>query len=321
MNDEPDELMTARLLRLAGPRPAVPAERAERIRQAVSAAWREQIGRQRLQRRLLFGSLALAAAAAVVIITRTAIPKHGDPNLPKDQVVTVVRTEGSAGLVSAGGTLAAGEWVETPAASRIALQVGETVSIRVDVSTRMRVLDRTSIQLDRGAVYVDTGLAAGALEVRTPLGVARDIGTQFEVRLDLDSMRVRVRTGLVEMRRSTGTTTIREGTEVMFAGEQAVTRPIAAFGPEWLWASALAPEFDIEGQSLAAFLRHVSREQGWRLRYSDPELAQSAESILLHGSVPGLQAEDAVTVAVRTSNLASRLRDGELVVSRVTAQH
>jgi hypothetical protein len=55
------------------------------------------------------------------------------------------------------------------------------------------------------------------------------------------------------------------------------------------------------------------------LRYADVELASDSRSIILHGSVDGLQPRDALAVALATSGLFHRLRDGQLLISR-TAQ-
>jgi hypothetical protein len=98
-----------------------------------------------------------------------------------------------------------------------------------------------------------------------------------------------------------------------------VSRKVSAHGPEWEWAVNLAPAFEIEGQPLAAFLEYLSREHGWTLRYADGALARDASSIVLHGSINGLQPRDALAVALTTSGLVYRFRDGDLLVSR-TAQ-
>jgi hypothetical protein len=88
------------------------------------------------------------------------------------------------------------------------------------------------------------------------------------------------------------------------------------YGPEWAWVATLASPFAIEGHSLRAFLEHTAAEEGWTLRYASPAVAEAADRILLHGSVDGLGAEDALEVALATSGLQYRLRDGELLVSR-----
>lgn len=319
MTNDEDEELTARLLRLAGPRAAVPAERSARIQHAVTGTWRVQLRRHRLRRQLLAGTVVLATAATIVVATRLTVPRRIEAP-SKAQPAVVERVQGGTAALSAGRTLPIGEWIETAADSRTALRIDGRASMRLDVSSRARLLDAATIELESGAVYVDTGADSAAFAVRTRLGIARDIGTQFEVRLNDDALRIRVRSGLVELRYPSGTTAVRGGSEVTVEGDRVVTRQMPAFGPEWQWAAQLAAPFDIEGRSLSAFLEHISREQGWVLRFADAELARNATTVILHGSVNGLEPEAAVTVALRTSNLEWRIHQGELLVSRPKAQ-
>ena len=64
----------------------------------------------------------------------------------------------------------------------------------------MRPLSPSEIELSAGAVYIDTGSESARFAVRTPLATARDLGTQFEVRLLDDTLRLRVRSGIVELK-------------------------------------------------------------------------------------------------------------------------
>jgi hypothetical protein len=102
------------------------------------------------------------------------------------------------------------------------------------------------------------------------------------------------------------------------SADRAVSRPIASHGPDWEWTASVAPALDIEGLALSEFLDRISREHGWSIRYADPALARDASTIVLHGSVSGLQPRDAVEVAITTSGLAYRLEDGALNVTRST---
>jgi ferric-dicitrate binding protein FerR (iron transport regulator) len=307
-----DEDATARLLRLAGPRPLAPAERASRVRAAVHQQWREVMRRRIVRRRAAAGLAALAAAgvAAAFFVPRS------DVALPPTEILArVERVEGSLPL--AGAVLREGEWVETTAATRAALRLTDGTSVRLDASSRMRLLSPVAIELAQGGLYIDTKRESAGLEVRTAVGTARDIGTQFETRLTDGALRVRVRTGVVELRpRGGDAVTARAGTELTLRDNEVARRSVSRDGREWDWAAALAPGFDIEGRSVAAFLEHVSREHGWSLRYADAALARDASSIILHGSVAGLAPEDALGAALATSSLVHRVTDGELVVSR-----
>ena len=169
------------------------------------------------------------------------------------------------------------------------------------------------VELSSG-VYVDTGGAAG-LEIRTPVGTARDIGTQFEVRLVAQRLRLRVRTGAVELRNRSRTVTGHAGTEILFSAAEAESRPFAPHGPEWQWMAEVSPPIDIEGLPLSTYLDRLAREQGWSVQHADSSLARDARGIILHGSVAGLAPEDALDVAIGTSGYV-RLENGRLVVTR-----
>jgi RNA polymerase sigma-70 factor (ECF subfamily) len=324
-----DEETTARLLRFAGPRPAVPAERAARVQEAITLRWRATMRRRLRRQRVAKVAVLLAAAATIILIARFRAPDDSAVAPGGRSVALVERIEGPVGRISpgqagndarsrlaAGDRLVEGDWVETPATARAALQLTSGVSLRVDTGARIRLVSERTIELALGALYVDTGADGAALEVATPFGMAHDIGTQFEIRLERASLRLRVRTGLVELRRESQTIAVQPGTELVVTADDSVNRHAAPFGPEWEWAARLAPNLDIEGQRLGSYLSQMCREQGWTLRYDDERLARDAAGIILNGSVRGLAPPDAVAVAVRISGLAHRLQDGELMIMR-----
>ena len=314
-----DEETVARVIRLAGTRPAVPAERENRVRRAVLADW-QRANRRRAAWRMAGTAAALVAAAAVMVITarlwtdrRTMVAP--EPAAAVAIVASVERVEQYAAFTP-GDSIRAGAGIETPAAGRIALRLADRTSLRLDAGTRMRFVSATVIELVTGAVYVDTGAASTGVEVRTPLGVVRDIGTQYEVRVDPSALRVSVRTGRVELQGTADPVSVGPGTRLMVNDRGSVTSAVPTSGPEWSWIASLAPAFDIEGKPLASFLDHLAHEYGWTIRYADAQLARDASGIILHGSIRGLSPEESLAVAVRTSGLSFRFHDGEVVLSR-----
>lgn len=258
------------------------------------------------------GALAAVGAAAIAFV----MPRSDVVSPPAQILAHVERVEGTLPFAP-GAPLREGDWVEMPPATRAALRLIDGASVRLDAGCRMRLLSPAAIELTHGGLYIDTERDSAGLEVRTAVGIARDIGTQFETRLTGGSLQIRVRTGVVEFRRQgRDTVTARAGTELTLHGNDVTSRSVARDGREWDWAAALAPRFDIEGRSVAAFLEHVSREHGWSLRYADAALARDASSIILHGSVAGLGPDEALEAALATSSLVHRVSDGELVVSR-----
>ena len=128
---------------------------------------------------------------------------------------------------------------------------------------------------------------------------------------------MRVRSGVVEVRRGAEIQSARPGTELMMSGGSSVSRTVEPYGSEWAWAAGVGPSFEIEGRPLAAFLEHLCREQGWTLAFTDATLARGASGIILHGSTEGLSPSDALAVVLATAGLTHRITDGELVVTRI----
>lgn len=317
---------TTQLLRLAGPRGPVSAARAERVRAAVHAEWRART-RQRAIRRIAFASVALAVGAAFVPLLGRIPGVARRAPAPGDVVAIVERIEGvphrsneapseATTRLTPADAVRAGEWIQTDGVARVALRFPDGTSVRLDAGSRARLLSSTAIELSAGAVYVDTGRESGRFEVRTAIATAHDVGTQFEIRLLDRTVRLRVRSGAVDLNAGKRSVSARQGTEILLSEREAVSRPIPLYGAEWAWTTRVSPPLDIEGLHLSSFLERIAREHGWGLGYADASLARDASEIVLHGSVQGLSPEDAVQVAITTSGLAHRLDNGTLVVLR-----
>lgn len=323
---------TRRMFQVAGPRAAPPAERQSRVRSHVHAHWDGNVRRRRVgPRRVAAWTGMLAAAAAVMLIvsrlddrsapapvpaTAAWIAKIGGPQDAAHRAMPA----GFPRPLAVDEAVLVGETIETGGAGRVGLRFADGTSVRLDVSSRATLVAPRAIELSSGAVYVDTGTGARRLEIRTSLGTARDIGTQFEVRLVEARLRLRVRTGAVELSDRNRSVTGHAGTEILFSATEAESRPFAPFGAEWQWPVEVSPPIDIEGVPLATYLDRVAREQGWTVQYVDSTLARDAGRIILHGSVAGLAPADALDVAIGTSGLAYRLDNGRLVVSRETSR-
>lgn len=320
-----EEASTARFLQLAGARPDASEAVAARVRESVHHAW--QVSRRRARRRAAaMAVVGLALAAALVLVVRLRAP-HAPASSPPGQIVAAgERIEGAPRVHrQADGrdqamtfvvdmTLRAGDVIETDGTSRAALRVAGGIAVRLDRRSRARLFSPTVIELMDGAVYIATSDGSGSFEVRTRLGTVHDRGTRFEVRLGEASLRLRVRAGLVEILHRGRVVPARTGTEATVTSTGVHTRAVPVYGADWDWTASIAPPFPIEGRTLASFLDHLSREQGWTLRYVDTALGDTATRTVLHGSVEGLQAEEALGVALATSGLKYRLRQGELLV-------
>ncbi len=320
------EETTARLLRLAGMRAEVPPDREGRVRRAVLDECRAVARARVVRRRMVTVAAVLSAAAVAVVVVRLGSPRELPPAVDA-RVAAVERLDGSGGRLSGrsgsaftpiglADAVRVGDRIETDATSRVGLRLSQGVSVRLDHGSKARLLSASRIELGAGAVYVDSGPESPDLEVHTSFGVVRDIGTQFEIRVDATSLRVRVRSGVVEVHRGAEIIAARPGTELTVGTGGVTSREVTSYGREWAWTASVGPPFEIEGRPLVAFLEHLCREQGWTLAFADATLARGASGIILHGSTEGLTPADALAIVLATTGLTHRFNEGELLVTR-----
>lgn len=329
---ELDEDELRRLLETAGPRPPVPPEELAAIKAAAREDWRSSLGRQgrghRRGRWRMAAPLALAATLVIALVLglwwRVLRSPAGSATVATiERVRGTVRAEGVA--LETGAELAAGSEIATasgdPEPAWVTLRLVGAQSVRLRAGSRLRLVDGSALELLEGAVYVDSAVEGQSLEVRTPLGNVRDVGTQFEVRLGGGggSLRIRVREGAVELRRGAEIHSAVSGEEVTLDRDGALERrAITPWHDDWEWVLAAAPSLEVEDPSLDDFLAWLSRETGWRIRFEDDALAASAAERklgLLGSSLAGLSPADTVVV-VQAMGLDYRLDRGVLLIER-----
>ncbi len=319
-----EEEAVRELLESAGRRPAVPTEDLAAIKAAARAQWEEVVAvdRRRKLRRSI--PLALAASLLLVFAVRWWWMASQRP-LVLEPIATVqllrgeARAEGGREL-AVRETLVAGTTVTTAGEGLIALRLAGGESVRLDAGTRLRLVSGERLALETGAVYVDSGPAGrGSLEVGTALGTVREIGTQFEVRIEgEEELRVRVREGAVSLIRGAGADPVAAGEELRLRRDGSLSRgTVELQGPVWGWVLAAAPGLDVDGLMLSEYLGWVSRETGWRLRYEDEALAGLANGIRLRGNLEGMTPDESVSVVLPGSGLGYRAEGGTLLITRL----
>jgi hypothetical protein len=297
------------------PRAAPPVTDEAEVRRALFEEWDALTGRRVMLRRF-----AAAAAAAVLIagfaalLLRTSIA-------PADVVASVERVHGNVEID--GAALSIGSRI--PSAARIDTHSGQ-VALRLEGGGSLRLAPQTELTfaaagratLDTGAVYFDSeaGAPPARVEVRTALGMVRDVGTQFVARIAGDRLEVGVRDGRVAIARAADSIDVQPGERVsVTSGASAPRREaIATFGADWDWAERLAPPFAIDGRPLIEFLRWVESQTGRTLVFVDAASEQAARDTLLSGSID-LEPLAKLAAVIATTDLDYSM-DGERIVIR-----
>ena len=225
--------------------------------------------------------------------------------------------------MSVGDTLEPGADLSTPSDGGMTLGLAPGQSVRLDAGSALRLLEHDTLELGRGAVYVDSHRSGESdpppITVRTGLGSFREVGTQFEVRLTSEGARVRVREGQVAFDGAQDAMEVVAGheMEVNYRGE--VRRgAIDPASSEWGWIGELTPMMAIDGRPALQFLDWVARERGLELEFQDVDLLAAAAGTTLAGSIEGMTLDQALDAVLPTCGMTYRIQDGTLTVLRTT---
>lgn len=307
---KPEMDIVESLIRSAGRRSEPPEAAYRQTLDAATAAFRSKVARRRLRQ---LGIWAGAAAAAVVALALIApwTPPAGE----RGNLVHVARVIGSVeqaegdewrALDEGRGSLGTGARVRTRAGGRAALALSGGVSLRIAPETEVTLEAADRLSVSRGKIYVDSGAipGTGRLEIATPAGTARDIGTQFELLVAGTALRLRVREGSVSIDRGGQLLTGVAGEQIAIDVLGSVERDeIAPDAEAWQWAESLAPTPDMDGRPASELIAWVARETGRRLRYASPLVAQRATQVILHGNIRNLSPLEALDAMLATTDL------------------
>lgn len=314
-----------RVLKAAGPRERPPADIERELRENLRLEWRALVEERRAGRRRAAYALAAGVLAAAVGAW-LAVPQWTVPTEPAGAVALAAGElsvkSGRFGRwrqAAVGQPLTTGQTLATGPAGRGALALANGISARLDYATRIRVAATDRLVIDRGAIYVDAGAEsarAAPLEIVTPAGSVRHLGTQYEVRVADSAVRLRVREGRVLWESDAGTTTGEAGEQLTVGPGGGVERErVPTFGAAWDWAAAAAPAIELDGMLLGEFLDWAARELGRRVEFATPEVEREAGSVVLHGSISGLTPAQALATVFATTRMQAVLEDGRILVS------
>lgn len=316
----------ARLIRAAGRRAEPPTSSYERVLDAATRTWRAKVRRRRQRQ----ATVAIAASLLIVILSVLLMN-----NRPQGPAPTFGSTDRVIGTVEM-QTSANGSWMtlrdETrsiPLGGRIRTLAGSRAGLILDNGVSVRLADATDIVLESGSrlrvlagkMYLDTGKSRDSrMEVITPIGVATDIGTQFEVLYRDAVYRLRVREGLVRLQRQSAEIDSAGGEQLTIDAGGGIERArIPAQDPEWQWVQSVAPEPNIDDQPVTVLLAWVSRETGRPIRFETPDIERRAARTILHGNIRHLAPLEALSIMLETTDLEHALLDDGTILIRLRA--
>lgn len=311
----------------AGHREAPPDEDYRLVLAAAETAWRRKTETRRRHRWMSTGLVAAAAAVATVAILSLQTPRPV-PEYP-GVIQKIVGTVSVKARASDDWTLVTGNdqqignrsQIRTNGDSYAGLVLDNGLSLRIGQDTTVTIDAISQVSLTAGTVYVDTGFAGeqeSFIEVVTPIGVTRDLGTQFEVHYVSNSLRVRVREGmvLVEQDGLEFEGGASEQLNLDDTGRVMMSR-IEPDDAAWAWTQLVAPHPQINEQPLTVLLEWVARETGRRVEFDKPRVKTKVSRTILHGSVQNLPPMRALDVMLATTDMDYVLLDNRVILIRI----
>lgn len=302
----------AQLMKLAGPRPSIPADLEMRVHEKVEQAWRASLPRYRASRWVVPLALAASIVIAVMINIRPA-------DMLSRALGTVARVAGGA-AVSVGQTVNEGDILWTSAGQGIGITLPEGLSLRMAADSNLRFDGPDDFTLLSGQIYADSGqqiYRGRHITIHTTAGSVTDIGTQFAVHFNDDELTVAVREGKVDIATGLETHTALAGDRLLLkADEEVVVDQITANDNSWDWAVALAPGFDINNKSLLDFLKWAARETGKELVFTSDEVRMATMKAKLYGSVSDFTPHEATESVLSTTNFDYQIDEHRITIGK-----
>ena len=268
---EKDDADIAALLARIGKRSDPPSDLRNRVLQASHV----ELQRTLRRRRSRVGALAAIAATLLVVVSITFYSRMPDGG---PAIGWVAEASGDASLMS--GAVRQGAEVSTSRGYlRIMLYSG--ISVRLDEGTHVEFGADDTLNLKVGRLYVDSA-GAPTILVETPRGSITDIGTQFEVVVDVDRLAVTVREGSV-IYSNGGTETALHANSgwgdllvASSAGLRQSTR--ATTDQEWDWTLSTSTGLG-RRNTVAAIVNWIARERGFEVEWDSESTQVAASSI------------------------------------------
>jgi len=311
------------LMRLAGPREALP----EDIKTRLEKSFKEELRLSRQRRRAKKIGAVSAIAAVLVVAVMLSLPKSEEPLQPG--IASIVRMTGAVllnGSGTAGDDITVGAQLNTNSDGRVLLALaGSATTVRLDYGTELVLQSESELLLESGSIYIDTGGALkqrlSHLKVTTEFADITDIGTQYLITATDESTVVAVREGIVRIvtgEQETESRALEDAAQQLSVSSTLLVNSqiIPKHGAEWSWIHNIAPSFDTDKRPLIEYLEWVSRETGKSLQFDSAESAQASHDSVLRGSLQGYSPEDALEFHLSTTDFESlESDDGILLIS------
>jgi ferric-dicitrate binding protein FerR (iron transport regulator) len=280
----------------------------------------------RLRRRMRRRSLAIAASVAMCGLLATLVWRAQQPSTVVAQlervngqlVMRANRWLSRDVLGTAGAQLREGDLLTTASDSAARLSFHGDLDLRISANSAVRVQAQDQVQLLRGALYVEcSSRCTSQLQVLTPLGTVRHLGTRYWIDLTEARMRIAVREGEAAWQQAGQPYRIQAGEWISGGTDSRVERgQLAVDDPQLAWTQSVPSAFVLEGATLRAFLAWYSVESGREVELATQISSELLDTTILSGSIDGLSLDAAWRSVLASASLVATRRANTIQLQR-----
>ncbi len=314
-----------KLLKAAGKREEPAADIKEDVRIATLDAWQSTVKQHNYKRKLKrWMPVALAATVILSILGTYQSLTTNEKDTEPLRLATIAHSIGEYSISNINRNLEhaifEGSVITTSSDGMLALILVDNTTIRLGHQTHITIHADNKIWLHRGHIFIGSPDLESNVAVMTSFGKITDIGTQFEVGLEGDSLWVALREGRVIVQLTNNV--IEAGSEhgrgdliIVDAQGLVSRRSIESTDARWNWVREIAPPFKLEAASVLNFLEWTASEVGLTLKFQSDAAQHYAKTTTLSG--PPIEArsiEQMLPVVLRATHLDADLSNGAIEV-------
>jgi ferric-dicitrate binding protein FerR (iron transport regulator) len=322
LREQREDALLRRLLRLAGNPAAVSDQVTLRVKENLHAHWKQELRENARKRRIWIFTATIAASLLFVTalwLSVASFKPQVEPVAIVENAVgrTLIQEPGShtRNLIFRKSIVFTNTVVETDPEARVLLRIFGGVQLRMNPSSRIHFKSDSVLVLERGVVDLNTGKTHRHFIVSTSFGNVTDIGTRFQVRLNDNRIEIRVHEGAVSLDQNGKLTrAIPAGNRLIASANGEVL--VSKFDPfESDEFDQMTADFNLEGRTLMEFLQWICKQNGWKLKFSDPRIEKNEGPVVLHGSITALTPQQMLAAVLPVCGLNYHLKDGILTIT------
>lgn len=294
-------------------------------RAQLRQVWQQTVStNKRKQRWRTALPIGLVASIAIVGLIVLRLDLFADPILGQ-----IVYAQGEVQHTSKNGdqldtSLFTGHMVVTPSDALVTLKLADTTVLQLGPSTQVTIQGESDVWLHYGKIYVDSSGTDQSILIRTPLGEIRDIGTQFEVSLDENSLELAMREGTAELQLADNTSApvvaasrnLESDLILVEAGGLVTRGVLSPSANRWGWTRQGTPDHPAGEHTLASIVKWAARHTGREIAYDSPmTLLQTKSERVVWPTIKLVTAESQLAELIETSNFELSFSDTKISVS------